>query len=135
MHGVLSGKRAVAGRVDPRRRHRFAPVMRERRIAVLDAQTEFSHLVNGRFKGGHTMRHYSRPQAGAHAVEMEMCWRTYMTETPPFSLDPARIATLQPLLRRLLQATLDWRPCAAAGCARIRPALPARTAERPLVQP
>jgi N-formylglutamate deformylase len=37
-----------------------------------------------------------------------MCWSTYMPETPPYQTDPARVARLQPVLRALLQTTLDW---------------------------
>ena len=41
------------------------------------------HVVDGRFKGGHITRHYGRPHEGVHAVQLEMCWRAYMDESPP----------------------------------------------------
>ena len=78
--------------------------------APLGRQTRFSWVVDGRFKGGHITRHHGRPGDGVHAVQLEMCWSTYMEESPPYRLDPARAARLQPVLRALLQACLDWRP-------------------------
>jgi hypothetical protein len=32
-----------------------------------------------------------------------------MAEEPPYVIDPARAKRLQPVLRDLLQATLDWK--------------------------
>ncbi|WP_418318712.1 N-formylglutamate deformylase [Piscinibacter sakaiensis] len=87
-----------------------APALRDRLKAVLDGQQDFSQVVDGRFKGGHITRQYGRPSDGLHAVQMEMCWSTYMAEQPPFRTDPARLRKVQPLLRRLLQETLDWTP-------------------------
>jgi N-formylglutamate deformylase len=85
-----------------------ASSLRERLVRVLEAQAAFSHVVDGRFKGGHITRHYGQPAHGIHAVQLEMCWSTYMAETPPYTLDARRTAKLEPLLRALLQAALDW---------------------------
>lgn len=79
-------------------------------MAVLDGQREFTHVTDGRFKGGSITRRYGRPAEGVHAVQMEMCWSTYMAEEPPFVVDPARAARLAPVLRALLEAMLAWRP-------------------------
>ena len=38
----------------------------------------FSHVVNGRFKGGWITRHYGDPASGVHAVQMELACRGYM---------------------------------------------------------
>ena len=70
----------------------------------------YSHIVDGRFKGGHITRACGRPQQGIHAVQLEMCWRAYMDETPPYRWHDARAAEVTPLLRRLVQAMLGWRP-------------------------
>ena len=77
---------------------------------MLARQLSFSHVVDGRFKGGHIIRHYGRPGEGVHAIQLEMCWSCYMKEEPPYVVDPARAARLVPVLRDLLQATLRWRP-------------------------
>ena len=77
---------------------------------MLAGQTHFSHVVDGRFKGGHITRHYGRPGDGVHAVQLEMCWSTYMIEAPPYAVDTARAARLVPVLRALLESCLAWRP-------------------------
>lgn len=87
-----------------------APSLRSALARVIEAQTAFTHAIDGRFKGGHITRHHGRPDAGWHAVQLEMCWRCYMPEAPPYAVDAARAATLQPVLRALVQTMLDWRP-------------------------
>jgi N-formylglutamate deformylase len=87
-----------------------APALRDALAAVLAAQPAYSHVVDGRFKGGHITREQGRPAQGLHAVQLEMCWRAYMDETPPYRWHDARAAEVTPLLRRLVQAMLDWRP-------------------------
>lgn len=85
------------------------PALRQRLADLLAAQSDYSQVVDGRFKGGHITRHYGRPQDGIHAVQMEMVFATYMAqEAPPWPLDAARVARLQALLRRLLAACIAW---------------------------
>ena len=79
--------------------------------AVLDvarAQERFSIALNGRFKGGHITRHYGQPASGVHAIQLEKCQYLYMNEAPPFAYRPAVAATLQPLLRDMVKAAVDW---------------------------
>ena len=75
------------------------------------AAAPFTHVVDGRFKGGHITRHYGQPEEGVHAVQLEMAWHTYVDERamPPV-WDPVRAATLQLVLGRLAEALLRWRP-------------------------
>lgn len=40
----------------------------------------FSHVVNGRFKGGFITRNFGKPAEGVHAVQMELGCRSYMRE-------------------------------------------------------
>ena len=40
----------------------------------------FSHVVDGRFKGGYITRSLGHPEAGVHAVQMELACRGYMKE-------------------------------------------------------
>jgi N-formylglutamate deformylase len=87
-----------------------APSLRAALTGVLARQTSFSHVTDGRFKGGHITRQYGRPAEGLHAIQLEMCWSCYMQEEPPYALDPARAARLIPVLRDLLQAALRWKP-------------------------
>ena len=60
-------------------------------------------MVNGRFKGGWTTRHYGRPETGIHAIQMELAQATHLTqETPPFDLDPEKAAPLRAALADIL---------------------------------
>ena len=87
-----------------------APRLRAALMPVLEAQQSYTHVTDGRFKGGYITRHYGRPDAGVHAVQLEMCWSTYMDEEPPYVVDRRLAARLQPVLLALLQAALAWRP-------------------------
>jgi len=75
---------------------------------VLRGGNDFSHVVDGRFKGGYITRHYGRPAEGVHAVQLEMAQCAYMDEAPPWTYRPDLAERIQPVLRRLLQAMLDW---------------------------
>ena len=87
-----------------------APDLRARLAGVLQAQTSFTQVVDGRFKGGYITRHFGQPIEGVHAVQLEICWSCYMHEQPPFALDPQRAARLQPVLHSLVKTMLEWRP-------------------------
>lgn len=71
---------------------------------ICAAADGYDHVVNGRFKGGWTTRHYGRPQEGMHAIQMELAQRTYMHEAPPWAYAQERAARLRPHLAKLLAA-------------------------------
>ncbi len=82
-------------------------------VANICAASGESHVVNGRFKGGWTTRHYGRPEGGTHAIQMELAQRGYMTEPAeithanwPSPLDP--VPAIRPVLRQVIAATLDF---------------------------
>jgi N-formylglutamate deformylase len=87
-----------------------APTLRDALAQVLANQSSFSHVVDGRFRGGHITRHYGRPLIGWHAIQLEMCWSTYMAEQPPYVRDEARAERVRPLLQQLVQTMIDWKP-------------------------
>ena len=87
-----------------------APSLRNALQGTLQAQSRFTQVVDGRFKGGYITRSFGRPASGQHAVQLEMCWSTYMQEQPPYAVDSAGAATLAPVLRALVQTMLDWNP-------------------------
>ncbi len=87
-----------------------APSLREQIAHLCTRHPYLSHALDGRFKGGYITRQYGNPQAAIHAVQLEMCWSSYMVEAPPFALDAARGATLQPFLSDLIDLFLAWRP-------------------------
>ncbi len=62
----------------------------------------YSSVLNGRFRGGWTTRHYGRPSEGIHAIQMEIAQRAYMDETPPWTWRDERAAALRPHLRNML---------------------------------
>jgi len=84
--------------------------LRTKLVQVFASQSRYSHVVDGRFKGGHITRHFGRPAHGVHTVQLEMSWRAYMQETPPYVWHEERAAAVTPLLRSLVQTMIDWRP-------------------------
>lgn len=87
-----------------------APTLRSTLAAVLAGQNRFSQVVDGRFKGGHTTRHYGDPERGVHAIQLEMCWRCYLEESAPQAWDAGRAEAVLPVLRQLIDTMLAWRP-------------------------
>jgi N-formylglutamate amidohydrolase len=81
-----------------------APSVAARAAAVLAAADGFTHVVDGRFKGGWITRRYGRPAENVHVLQLEMGERCYMDEAPPFPWDPARAAALSAVLRKLVLA-------------------------------
>jgi N-formylglutamate deformylase len=77
---------------------------------VLAQGSQFSRIVNGRFKGGYVTRHYGSPEHAVHALQLEIAQACYMDEAAPFRYDPARAAPLLTLLERLVIALSEWRP-------------------------
>jgi N-formylglutamate deformylase len=85
-----------------------APAMQDAVVGVAQGQQTFSVAVNGRFKGGHITRHYGQPARNVHAIQLEMCQCLYMDESAPFAYRPERAALVQPLLRELTTAAVNW---------------------------
>jgi cobalt-zinc-cadmium resistance protein CzcA len=77
-------------------------------VQACAGQSRFSHVLNGRFKGGHITRHYGQPGQGVHAVQLEMTQCSYMQECLPFDYLPERAVQVQPHLQRMLAAALDF---------------------------
>lgn len=62
-----------------------------------------SWVVNGRFRGGWTTRHYGQPARGVHAIQMELAQSTHLaTEAPPFDYDEGKAEALRDPLRGIL---------------------------------
>ncbi|HET6619379.1 MAG TPA: N-formylglutamate amidohydrolase, partial [Dongiaceae bacterium] len=70
----------------------------------------YRHVLNGRFKGGHITRHYGQPNHHVHSAQLELAQRTYMNEAPPFEYRVDLAERVQPVLQRLVQTMIDWRP-------------------------
>jgi N-formylglutamate deformylase len=89
-----------------------APDLRAALTAVFASQSRFSHVVDDRFKGGYITRHYGRPDAGVHAVQLEMACRTYMVECAPYVWSDAQAAQATPVLEQFVRTLLAWKPSA-----------------------
>ena len=76
--------------------------------SVLEQQSDYSYVIDGRFKGGYITRAYGQPDGGVHALQLELAQCLYMRETLPFDYLPAQAAQLQPVLRALLERIIDW---------------------------
>jgi N-formylglutamate deformylase len=77
-------------------------------VEKIAAASPFSHAVNGRFKGGYITRHYGIPSENVQALQMELAQADYMLEEAPFSYLPEKAAALQPTLKKILDAMLDY---------------------------
>ncbi len=68
----------------------------------------FDSVLNGRFKGGWTTRHYGRPGERIHAIQMEIAQCAYLSdERPPWDFDETRASRLRPWLKDILGALVD----------------------------
>ena len=92
-----------------------APAIEVLAASVLREATGFTHVVNGRFKGGYVTRHYGRPAQGVHALQLEIAQACYMDEAPPYRWDADRAVAVGTVLRHLTDALLAWRPESSVG--------------------
>jgi formiminoglutamase len=90
------------------------PRLRDAVEAVCGGSGE-GHVVDGRFRGGWTTRHYGQPDQGIHAIQMELAIRGYLVEPnavspdnwpPPF--DPDVAAPMRATLATILSACLEF---------------------------
>jgi len=58
----------------------LAPSMERALELALRAQTRYSYVLNGRFKGGYITRHYGNPSLRQYAVQFELSQINYMDE-------------------------------------------------------
>jgi N-formylglutamate deformylase len=70
------------------------------------ANSPFTQILDGRFRGGHITRHYGCPAQNIHAIQLELAQTTYMDEGNPHPFDPGRAKTLIDTLKNLVDALL-----------------------------
>ncbi|MFC4821392.1 N-formylglutamate deformylase [Dokdonella ginsengisoli] len=78
-----------------------SPMLQAGLADVLAAHGDYSHVVNGRFKGGYITRHYGDPRGNVEAVQLELAQLNYMDEDR-FDYLPERAEATQGVLRELL---------------------------------
>ncbi len=80
------------------------PAIESAAVATARAAHGFTWVLNGRFKGGYTTRHYGRQDQGVHAIQMELAQSAYLTqESAPFTDDPVKSEALRHHLQLLLR--------------------------------
>jgi len=67
----------------------------------------FSSVRDGRFRGGYITRHYGRPCANRHALQLEIAQRSYMNEDTR-EFDESRADSLRAVIREMLEACLQF---------------------------
>lgn len=92
-----------------------APAIEAAVTEIAGHAADYSSVLNGRFKGGWTTRHYGKPETGVHAIQMELAQSTHLvTETPPFDYDTVKAdrlrAHLQTILKRIEQIAAELNP-------------------------
>ncbi len=73
------------------------------------AGSDYSSVLDGRFRGGYITRHYGSPSSNIHALQLEISQRNYMQESPPvYKVQLAR--ELQSVLKELVDTLIHWTP-------------------------
>lgn len=77
----------------------------EASLVEVTGRTEgYTSVLNGRFKGGWTTRHYGKPETGVHAIQMELAQSTHLAaEAHPFDYDETKAARLRAPLKTILE--------------------------------
>lgn len=80
-------------------------------VALCNAAEGYSSVLNGRFKGGWTTRHYGRPADGVHAIQMELAQSTYLSvEHAPWTYDAEKAERLRVHLKTILESLAAMAP-------------------------
>ncbi|MNP61239.1 N-formylglutamate amidohydrolase [compost metagenome] len=82
--------------------------MAERLQNVCARAEHYTHVLNGRFKGGHITRHYGDPANNIHAVQLELAQSTYMEEVEPFAYREDLATPTQQVLQQLIDEMVNW---------------------------
>ena len=76
--------------------------------ALLEKISDYSKVLNGRFKGGYITRTYGDPANKVHAVQLELSEAIYMDEKPPYGFREDMARKVRPYLRALLDEMLRY---------------------------
>ncbi len=78
-------------------------------VDICAAAKGYSSVLNGRFKGGWTTRHYGRPEQNIHAIQMELAQIQYLqSEQLPYAYGDKNAAALRKILKSILEALANW---------------------------
>ncbi|MFV2003268.1 MAG: N-formylglutamate deformylase, partial [Paracoccaceae bacterium] len=82
------------------------PAVEAATVNVCDGAPNYDAVLNGRFRGGWSTRHYGDPDSAVHGIQMELAQRAYMDEAAPWAYRADRARSLRPVLKKIL-TTLD----------------------------
>lgn len=86
------------------------PQLQRRALTVCEQASDYSQILNGRFKGGYITRYYGDPANDIHALQLELAQRIYMDEAPPYRYRDELAERVRAVLHTLLRSLLAWRP-------------------------
>ncbi len=78
------------------------------RVAAVAKESGYSHVIDGRFKGGYITRTYGKPAEGVHAIQLELSQVTYMHEGAPFGFREELADQVRPTIRAMVEAGSGW---------------------------
>ena len=74
----------------------------------LVSATNYSHVSNGRFKGGYITRSFGQPSQDIHAIQLELSQATYLKDKlNKYELDLEKKQQIAPLLRQLIESLIS----------------------------
>lgn len=72
------------------------------------ADSPYSYVSNGRFKGGYITRSFGQPEQNIHAIQLELSQATYLVDsTDGYQLDLTKKSRLVPLLQQLIETLIS----------------------------
>jgi N-formylglutamate deformylase len=74
---------------------------------VLKSQSQYTHVLNGRFVGGFITRNYGEPSRGRHSIQFELSQVNYMDELNKI-WDDAKAAQVQVVIRNIISRIKVW---------------------------
>lgn len=81
-----------------------APAIQKAVNEICERAAGYSSVLNGRFKGGWTTRHYGQPASGVHAIQMELAQSTYMQQSAPWSWQAIPAKNTRTHLKTILES-------------------------------
>ncbi len=79
-------------------------------LDLITSDGKYGAVLNGRFKGGYNTMKYGQPDAGVHAVQLELSRRVYLDEAAGTGWNAQRAQSAQALIGQLLTRYLKARP-------------------------
>ncbi len=83
-----------------------SPELTEKLVEIIKNTSDFSWVVNGRFKGGFITRHYGDAE-NVHSVQLEIAMRTYCDESGTIpEYDTKKANALKSVLKAMIESIL-----------------------------